>query len=89
MAASGLKRYKEGLKKGPFDPHRYDEPPEELIKELKKSKKAFENFNNFSPSTKKYYVHFVTSAKRPETIKKRIKEVYNNAKNNIKPGQVN
>jgi uncharacterized protein YdeI (YjbR/CyaY-like superfamily) len=39
---------------------------------LKKSKKAFATFENFSPSHKREYVEWITEAKRDETRQKRL-----------------
>jgi len=46
----------------------------EIEKMLKANKKAWKNFNNLAPSYKKQYVGWLRSAKRQETIDKRIKE---------------
>ena len=46
--------------------------PDYLIKALKKNKKAFDTFNNFSYSHKKEYVEWITEAKTEETRNKRI-----------------
>lgn len=46
--------------------------PDYFIKSLKKNKKAFEAFNNFSYSNKKEYVNWIIEAKTDETRNKRI-----------------
>ncbi len=46
--------------------------PDFFEKELKKNKKAFETFNNFSYSQKKEYAEWITEAKTDETKNKRI-----------------
>ena len=46
--------------------------PDYLIKSIKKNKKAFDTFNNFSYSHKKEYVEWITEAKTDETKNKRI-----------------
>ncbi len=46
--------------------------PNYFTKELKKKKKAFETFNNFSYSHRKEYVEWITEAKTDETRNKRI-----------------
>ena len=48
------------------------EAPDYFTKAMKKNKKAFETFKNFSPSNKKEYVEWITEAKTDETRKKRI-----------------
>ena len=49
------------------------EAPPEFSSALKKSKKAFANFDAFSPSCKREYVEWIAEAKRPETREQRIK----------------
>ena len=46
--------------------------PVYFLKHLKKSKKAFTTFNNFSPSHKREYVEWITEAKTDETKNRRI-----------------
>lgn len=46
--------------------------PDYFIDAMKKNKKAFETFNNFSYSHKKEYVEWITEAKTEETRNKRI-----------------
>lgn len=60
--------------------------PQELERELKKDKKAWDNFDKFSPSTKKLFFWSIESAKLPETRKKRIKKAVIAAKENNKFG---
>lgn len=48
--------------------------PKELEKALKKDKIAWDNFNNFPPSTKKMFYYGILSAKREETKEKRIQK---------------
>ncbi|MCX7875159.1 MAG: YdeI/OmpD-associated family protein [Melioribacteraceae bacterium] len=47
--------------------------PDYFIKELKKNKKAFQIFNDFSFSHQKEYIDWITDAKKEETRNKRIK----------------
>ncbi|MGD0342076.1 MAG: YdeI/OmpD-associated family protein [Bacteroidales bacterium] len=58
--------------------------PDALIKELKKNKKAFDNFYNFPVSTRKIYLQWLTNAKREETISRRIGKIIELAEKNIK-----
>jgi uncharacterized protein YdeI (YjbR/CyaY-like superfamily) len=88
MMPSGLKYYKEGLKKLPHDYGIADNPevPKDLIKVLKKSKKSLANFEKLAPSYKKTYLRWIVRAKRPETRKKRIKiaiKMINEGKNGL------
>ena len=46
----------------------------EIESALKANKKAWDNFNNLTPSYRKQYVGWLRSAKRPETRAKRLKE---------------
>ena len=46
--------------------------PDYFIKHLKKNKKAFTTFENFSPSHKREYVEWITEAKSDETKNRRI-----------------
>lgn len=48
--------------------------PEFIINELSKNEPASQNFNNLSPSYKRQYIDWITSAKRKETIEKRLNE---------------
>jgi len=77
MSEHGILRYKQGLKKRPHDYGIPDKPnmPLELRKELEKNKKAKENFNSVSPSTKTMLYRSILRAKTPETKMKRIREI--------------
>jgi len=82
MTTSGLKFYKEGLAK-PVQGH--DIPknpsiPKELSQALYKSTLAKTNFEKFPPSTKRMLYRWFLGAKLPETKKKRIKLIVENAK---------
>jgi uncharacterized protein YdeI (YjbR/CyaY-like superfamily) len=46
--------------------------PDYFIKHLKKNKKAFTTFENFSPSHKREYVEWISEAKSDETKNRRI-----------------
>ena len=46
--------------------------PDYIIKSIKKNKKAFNTFNNFSYSHKKEYVEWITEAKTDATRDKRM-----------------
>jgi len=59
-----------------------------LTKALVANKKASENFNNFAPSYRRQYIGWVNSAKKEETIKKRIRLVVERSAKNIKPGML-
>ena len=61
--------------------------PEDLEKELANYKGALEFFESLSKSNKKILLHWVFSAKRPETRQKRISEIVESASKNLKPKQ--
>jgi uncharacterized protein YdeI (YjbR/CyaY-like superfamily) len=89
MTKAGLKAYEEGLKKPVID-HGLPKdaaPPEDLKKALARSKVATKNFEGFAPSTRRYYIWMILRAKRPETRKRRVAQVYKWAKENVKPGK--
>ncbi len=46
----------------------------EIEKALEANKKAWEHFNNLTPTHKKQYVGWLISAKRPETRERRLEE---------------
>tara|TARA_Y100000310_G_C20495566_1_gene721366 strand:+ start:114 stop:683 length:570 start_codon:yes stop_codon:yes gene_type:complete len=89
MTKAGMDAYELGLKKPPMDHFirsKNPDTPKDLEKQLEKSKKAKEFFQNLAPSYKRYYIYWVESAKRQETKNKRIKEVFDRCKESKKPG---
>jgi len=58
--------------------------PEDLQAAFDQNSLAFENYNNFSPSYRKSYLYWLNQAKREETRTKRISEIIQLCKNNIK-----
>ena len=58
--------------------------PEDLNKAFKQHKKAFKNYQSFSPSNRKSYLYWLNQAKRVETREKRIAEIIRLCENNIK-----
>jgi len=92
MKPEGLLAFQEVLDK----PHLiYDnrsdgdpEIPEDLNDALKRNSKAFENFMNFTPSTRRIYIDWLNSAKRPDTREKRIKRIVELSENNKRPGMM-
>jgi uncharacterized protein YdeI (YjbR/CyaY-like superfamily) len=61
--------------------------PQDLKMRLEKNKKAFKNFEAFSPSAKKIILGWIQSAKRPETRQVRIKKTVELAAMNIRANQ--
>jgi len=89
MTKAGLAAYEEGKKKPTIDHGLPRNPavPAELKKALSKYKGASENFKNFAPSTRRYYIWYILKAKRDETIKRRVEQVAIFARDNVKYGQ--
>ena len=58
--------------------------PPDLQKAFNRNKKAFSNFQNFTRSQKKSYLYWLNQAKREETRQKRIVEIIDGCKKNIK-----
>ena len=92
MKPAGLKAYKEALDKPEliYDDHRDGTPsfPDDLLSELTKNKKASQNFNNFTLSTRRMYIEWLNSAKKPETRIRRISRIVEMAEKNLKPGMM-
>jgi len=82
MTPLGLKFYKEGLKRPTQDAEIPKNPdmPIELKIALDKDKKAKENLEKFSPSTKKMFYRWILMGKLKETRAKRIKLIIDRAK---------
>ena len=81
MTTTGLKFYKEGLKRPTHDfgiPKNPDMPLG-LERDLNKNKKARKNFDSFSASTKKMIYRWILRGKREETRSKRIRITVENA----------
>jgi len=62
--------------------------PQALKKALASNKIALENFNNFAPGYRRLYIDWINSAKRKETVAKRIRQVVIRSVENIKPGML-
>lgn len=60
------------------------EVPEDLQRALSKSKTALKHFTAFPPSSKRFILEWIASAKRPETRSKRIAETVTLAAKNIR-----
>ncbi|MCB0666683.1 MAG: YdeI/OmpD-associated family protein [Saprospiraceae bacterium] len=58
----------------------------EIERILKSNKRAWMNYQKLSPSHRKQYAAWLTTAKRPETIQKRIKEAIHLLENDEKLG---
>ncbi|MBT3539153.1 hypothetical protein HOF40_02965 [Candidatus Parcubacteria bacterium] len=87
MHKSGLQKIKIAKKDGSWSIRDDAENliiPNDLKQKFHKNKIAFKNFQAFSKSYKKGYLHWLYSAKREETRKKRIIEIINLCDQNIK-----
>ncbi len=58
--------------------------PDDLQLAFNKSRKAFENYQNFAKSYRKGYLYWLNSAKREETRQKRIRDIIDLCEKNIK-----
>ncbi len=92
MHPAGLKAFKQVLDKPDlvYDDRRDGVPdiPDDLLSALTKNKKAIDYFSKFSQSTRRIYIGWLNSAKRPETRIKRIEKIVGWAEKNVKPGMM-
>lgn len=58
----------------------------DLEQEIRKSPRAWENYSAMAPSYQKKYAAWLMTAKRPETVKKRLKDTIERLEQNLKPG---
>jgi uncharacterized protein YdeI (YjbR/CyaY-like superfamily) len=90
MNPPGLLEYEKGLKKPEriYNTKKEDNLviPDDLTIALKNNEKAYQNFINFPPSSRKLYVFWLNDAKREETRKGRIVRIVKQSELNIKPG---
>ena len=90
MTPAGLTAYEPALKKPEliYDNKRDGDPvvSEDLMSELSKNKTALNNFLNFTQSTRRIYIEWLNSSKKPETRIRRIDKLISLAEKNIKPG---
>jgi len=87
MHQSGLKAIEIAKKNGSWtalDDVENGVIPKELQLAFDKNPKAFENYNNFSPSYRKNYLYWLNQAKREGTREKRIAEIISLCERNIK-----
>jgi len=73
MTEAGLKIYQEAMKNNLIVPSSKNfSVPDFLEDALRKNETVWNNFQKMAPSARLLYVHWVTSAKTPETRMKRI-----------------
>lgn len=58
----------------------------DIVRALKKNKKAWKHYNNLAPSYRKRYIQWIAAAKRDETRARRLKETLQALERNEKPG---
>lgn len=92
MTKAGLEKIEAAKKNGKWEKAYMSKDklkmPENLVEALKKNPIALTNFENFSPSNRKIYIGWILSAKREETIQKRIDIVVQRSEKNEKPGML-
>lgn len=88
MTDAGLAKFRlAGTKKAEIVPSKF-QMPADLKKALAADERAYENFRKFAPSYKKIYIWWVTSAKKEETRRRRVKKAVELVAQNKKiPGQ--
>jgi uncharacterized protein YdeI (YjbR/CyaY-like superfamily) len=89
MTPAGMKKVKTAKRDGSWDSLSDVEKatvPDDLKKALTKNVRAKKNFDKFAPYQKKQYLWWLQSARRAETREKRIREIVERARQNIKPG---
>jgi uncharacterized protein YdeI (YjbR/CyaY-like superfamily) len=87
MHESGLQKIEIAKQNGSWtslDAVENHEMPEDLSLAFQQNKKAFDNYNNFSPSYRKSYLYWLNQAKRDETRANRIAEIIRLCEQNIK-----
>ncbi len=86
MSAEGMRRYKEGLARKTHDhgiPHN-PKVPGYLMAEIRKDRKARENFSKIAPSYRRTLLRWLLHAKLEETKKKRVKIIVQSLRRNQK-----
>jgi len=90
MTRAGMALVEAAKKSGAWDDtESLDRPPpvpEDLAAALARNQRATHNFDRFAPGYRRDYVRWVLQARRPETRKRRIRDVVRRAARNEKPG---
>jgi uncharacterized protein YdeI (YjbR/CyaY-like superfamily) len=90
MTAAGREKISAAKASGAWQaatqPRRPPSMPADLAAELEANARSRERFAAFAPSYRTQYIWWVTSAKRPETRRRRIAEVVRRSLANEKPG---
>jgi len=74
---------KEKVNPGKAEPFRI---PDEIEQVILQNEKAWNNYQNLPPSTRRRYFTWVMNAKKAETLQKRLQEVINVLEKNIPLG---
>jgi uncharacterized protein YdeI (YjbR/CyaY-like superfamily) len=92
MKEAGLAKIEQAKKNGSWDKLTSsdshidsDSLPSELLKALRKNKKALENFRSFPPGYRKRFLFWIDGAKQPATQRARIEQTVLMALANKKP----
>ena len=92
MKPAGLSAYEEANKKPQLI---YDiktnvnlDVPDDLMDALTINTRAYSNFVNFPPSSRKLYIFWLNDAKRAETRKSRIEKIVDRSERNIRAGMM-
>ena len=92
MTPSGLATVEAGKRSGEWEkaisPSTPPRIPSDLKVALEKDALAWKNFKGFAKSYRTSYIYWVLTAKREETRRRRVDEVVNRARKNLKPGMV-
>jgi uncharacterized protein YdeI (YjbR/CyaY-like superfamily) len=90
MTEAGLALVEAGKRSGEWDKatarENENEPPPDLAAALAQNQRANANLERMSPSQRKAYYYWVTSAKRAETRRRRVEAVVSRAERNQRPG---
>lgn len=88
MTSAGLKKIEDAKRNGKWDlaysPSKPPRMPKDLREALMRNKKAWTNFQRLAKSYRTTYIFWVSSARRDETRRKRIREVARRAARNIR-----
>jgi uncharacterized protein YdeI (YjbR/CyaY-like superfamily) len=90
MEPAGLKAFKEAVERPGliYERRSNGEPliPLDLMDAFRKNIRAYENFKNFPPSSRRIFIEWLNSAKKPETRPRRIEKIVGLSEKNIKSG---
>lgn len=92
MRPAGLKAYQKALDKPELVyGNKHDEDrgiPDDLLDALRNNTLAFDNFMNFSQSSRRIYLEWMQSARKDKTRQNRILRIVEFSEKNIRPGMM-